>query len=295
LILGLSLLGCTEFGPLSDIPKPFQTEKGTFDMSHIVMADHIVIAPIEGLADTQGAALRALIAQTLVDRGIIATTLAPPQRTSTLRGKVTADPTPKIVWTLLDPDGYRARSFETPVSPSVFEEAPSSSPQMQAAARLVAENFNSARRLSAAPPKPSRARENPRIAVNEDVYGDVNLPTLFILPILGAPGDGNQELDAGIRRALRDQQVALVAAPGPEDFQLQCVVVLAPATGGASQISLYWELKTGQGESVASVDQTNLIESGSLDGSWGTTADLITQAAADSLVQFLAQATQNSQ
>ena len=143
LVLGLlgSLLGCTEFGPLSDIPRPFQTEKGTFDMSHIVMADHIVIEPVEGLPDTQDAALRALIAQTLVDRGIIATTLAPPQRTSVLKGQVVGNPAPKIVWTLFGPDGFRTRSFETLVSYDVLEEGSGTSPELQFAVPLACESL----------------------------------------------------------------------------------------------------------------------------------------------------------
>lgn len=117
IIVALSCLigACTEMGPFSDIPKPYQPRsKGTFDTSQMVMSDHIVVMPIEGLNDDRSTQFRVAIAKALGEHDVLATMEAPPMRTSELHGLFSADPTPVISWTLLDPYDRPSQSFSTP-------------------------------------------------------------------------------------------------------------------------------------------------------------------------------------
>lgn len=304
-LLAILVVGCTELGPLSDIPRPYQPSgKGRSNIGQLAMPNHIVIGPIEGLSTTTSDALRQQLAKALVKRDVLATRIAPIQRTSLLIGQIIQQPSPHIEWQLLDPYGAQRAHLTVAISPDLLLAGEITDPILSQAIKQSATTASemilaqitgqqrpqpqiqtiptetAAAPSYIAPPQPLRPKRQPTQA---------NLPTIFLLPFLGAPGNGNAELAAGIRHSLSVQGVPLTTTPGQESLQLQCIVITGPPRNGTEAIAITWELKTPAGKIVASVDQKNNVPAGSLDGVWGETADLITHSAAQELTAFLTQ------
>ncbi|TNE57989.1 MAG: hypothetical protein EP340_06925 [Alphaproteobacteria bacterium] len=285
----LALSACTELGPFSDIPQPYRPAgKGAFDTAKMIMADHVVVADIEGLDEEIAMPLRKAIARALGENDILATTEAPPMRTSVLAGIFTAVPQPRVLWTLKDPYGAATAHFETDLPLDALTYPETEQETRKSIATIVALHLTGRPQadrpnLTATLPLASNAPASP----NPTLYGDP--PPLYFLPILGAPGDGNRALDRAMRAALQKRGIKVLNAPDPEDLQLQCFVSLRPAEDDQSTIQIFWEIKSPEGKSVASIDQANRILAGALDGAWGPLATDIAEAAADGIAQFLGQ------
>jgi hypothetical protein len=61
------------------------------------------------------------------------------------------------------------------------------------------------------------------------------------------------------------------------------------AKEGKQAIQIDWRVKDPQGKALGTVSQKNEIPEGSLDGSWGKTADAAAAAAAQGIVKLLPQ------
>ena len=114
------------------------------------------------------------------------------------------------------------------------------------------------------------------------------LPSLALLPVTGAPGDGAISLAGALRAILRAAGVGVL--PEDEaDMVVAGVVTVKPGERG-DLISLKWTVRDGDGNSLGAVDQANRIPSGSLDGAWGETAEAVAFGAAEGIVTVLHEA-----
>ena len=109
-----------------------------------------------------------------------------------------------------------------------------------------------------------------------------------IPPVNGAPGDGNAALASALQRELSRQGVSLVDKPGTS-YRVEGKVVMGQAKDGKQPIQIDWRVKDPQGKSLGTVSQKNEIPPGSLDGSWGKTADAAAAAAAQGILKLLPQ------
>jgi hypothetical protein len=105
--------------------------------------------------------------------------------------------------------------------------------------------------------------------------------------VSGAPGDGNSALADALQRELVRQGVRLTSAPG--SYQVEGKVAMGAVKDGKQPIQIDWRVKDAKGASVGTVTQKNTIPPGSLDASWGKTAEAAAAAAAQGIIKLLPQ------
>lgn len=106
--------------------------------------------------------------------------------------------------------------------------------------------------------------------------------------VTGAPGDGNTALASALQSELSRQGVALTdRATGT--YKVEGKVTVGAAKDGKQPIQIDWRVRDPQGKSLGTVSQKNEIPQGSLDGSWGKTADAAAAAAAQGIMKLLPQ------
>lgn len=113
--------------------------------------------------------------------------------------------------------------------------------------------------------------------------GDV---AVVVPTVSGAPGDGNSALSSALQRELSRQGVSMANRPGAS-YRIEGKVALGAAQAGKQSIQIDWLVRDPQGRSLGSVSQKNDIPEGSLDGSWGNTADAAAGAAAQGILKLL--------
>lgn len=112
--------------------------------------------------------------------------------------------------------------------------------------------------------------------------------------ITGAPGDGSTTLRAALQRELTRNGVALTETPSPDTYLVQGQVAMGAGKDGKQPITIDWSVTDPSGKKLGTVSQKNEVPQGSLDGSWGKTADAAAAAAAQGIVKLLPQATQRT-
>lgn len=112
--------------------------------------------------------------------------------------------------------------------------------------------------------------------------------------VTGAPGDGSSSLRAAIQRELARSGIALADTPSPDTYTVEGRVALGAGADGKQPITIDWSVSDPTGKKLGSVSQKNEVPQGSLDGSWGKTADAAAAAAAQGILKLLPQPTQTT-
>ena len=111
--------------------------------------------------------------------------------------------------------------------------------------------------------------------------------TAFVAPVSGAPGDGAAALTAAIRRELERKSVSIVDQPGAGSTKVEGRVSMGQPSGGKQVVQIDWIVTDPAGAQLGIVTQKNTIQQGSLDGSWGATADAAASAASVKISSLL--------
>lgn len=112
--------------------------------------------------------------------------------------------------------------------------------------------------------------------------------------ITGAPGDGSTTLRAALQRELSRSGVPLTESQSPDTYVVQGQVVMGQGKDGKQPITIDWSVTDPSGKKLGTVSQKNEVPQGSLDSSWGKTADAAAAAAAQGIVKLLPQPTQKT-
>ena len=112
--------------------------------------------------------------------------------------------------------------------------------------------------------------------------------------VTGAPGDGSSTLRAALQRELTRSGVALTEAQSPDTYIVEGKVAMGAGKDGKQPITIDWSVTDPSGKKLGTVSQKNEVPQGSLDGSWGKTADAAAAAAAQGIVKLLPQPTQRT-
>jgi Mrp family chromosome partitioning ATPase len=131
-------------------------------------------------------------------------------------------------------------------------------------------------------PEPAAARTT---TASLPSTGDV---AAIVPAVTGAPGDGNTALSSALQRELSRQGVTMANRPGTS-YRIEGKVALGQGQAGKQTIQIDWLVRDPQGRSLGTVSQKNEIPEGSLDGSWGNTADAAAGAAAQGILKLLPQ------
>ncbi len=120
-------------------------------------------------------------------------------------------------------------------------------------------------------------------------------PVKALVPnVGGAPGDGSSSLRTALQRELTRNGVTLTEAQSPDTYIVEGKVLMGAGKDGKQPITIDWSVTDPAGKKLGTVSQKNEVPQGSLDGSWGKTADAAAAAAAQGIVKLLPQAGQKT-
>ncbi len=120
-------------------------------------------------------------------------------------------------------------------------------------------------------------------------------PVKALVPAVGgAPGDGSNSLRAALQRELTRNGVALADTQTGDTYIVEGKVAMGAGKDGKQPITIDWSVTDPSGKKLGTVSQKNEVPQGSLDSSWGKTADAAAAAAAQGIVKLLPQPTQRT-
>ena len=104
-------------------------------------------------------------------------------------------------------------------------------------------------------------------------------PAFLIKAVKGAPGDGNKALTRAMKTALRKSDLTVTEDPRQAKFVIEGRVEISAPVNGRQQAKIIWVVNTMDGDEVGKAVQENAIKAGSLNGTWGRVADIVSSAA----------------
>ncbi|MDP6804908.1 MAG: hypothetical protein QF902_06205 [Rhodospirillales bacterium] len=106
---------------------------------------------------------------------------------------------------------------------------------------------------------------------------------ILVVPVRGAPGDGNDSLTAAVKQALRRRTLFVTDDVAFANYWLEGAVAVGPAREGRQPVQVVWIVSHADGSEIGTVRQGNTVVAGSLDGPWGSLADVIGTAAVEGI------------
>jgi hypothetical protein len=101
-----------------------------------------------------------------------------------------------------------------------------------------------------------------------------------LLPVRGAPGDGNRSLTARMSEQLAGLGFRVQEQADGAQFAVQGVVEMAPGPRGLQRIEIVWTVQRRDGYDLGRVLQLNEVPAGSLNGLWADVAFVVANEAA---------------
>ncbi len=101
-----------------------------------------------------------------------------------------------------------------------------------------------------------------------------------VVPVTGAPGDGNVALTQQMRTILARLGPVVQDTAAGADFIVRGTVKLVPIAGGQQRVEIQWSVAVPSGDERGRVVQLNDVPAGSLNGYWGDVATAVAQEAA---------------
>ncbi len=257
-----------------EVPRPFadapQTEEQVA-LRRPPPARVLVPLPTQlGLTDEGARRFAESLAGALRDQEVPATasaTATPGRRDwRVAAGYETAGANVRLTYALLDEKGERIGTVRAPRTVPVAAWANADPAALDAAAADAAPAIaaltgraDTARR-TAGPAAPAR------------------LPTVAILPVTGAPGDGNDALTAAMREAIGRRGLILQEEAAGSDYVVAGQVHTEPRPAGQLYVEIGWRVTQGQME-LGKVSQLNEVPARSIAGRWGDVAFVVAEEA----------------
>ncbi len=214
----------------------------------------------------------------------------------TIAGAESKDP-----WSQVTPQITQAIADKTALSLSTWlptQANPASVPvaSNQAAPGALGGPSGTAQVAAAASPQPvpapgSQAAAGSVVVATGPTTGSISSGesiTASVPSVVGAPGDGSAALTSAIQRELSKGGVALSdQASASKAYKVEGRVKVGESREGKQPITIDWDVKDPKGKKLGTVSQKNEIPQGSLDGTWGKTADAAAAAAAQGILKLL--------
>lgn len=112
------------------------------------------------------------------------------------------------------------------------------------------------------------------------------LPTVAILPVTGAPGDGNSMLTLAMREAVGRRGLILQEEPSGADYVVAGRVETEPRPGGQVYVEIGWRVTQGSLE-LGKVSQLNEVPARAISTRWGDVAYVVAEEASGGVRQVL--------
>jgi len=114
---------------------------------------------------------------------------------------------------------------------------------------------------------------------------------LRLIPVRGAPGDGNQALTARLRDFLNNRGYVVQELADGAAFGVTAEVTVSPAPAGQQRVEIQWIVSRRDGEELGRVFQINEVRAASLDRFWGDVAYAAAEEAAGGVQTIIRNAT----
>ena len=109
-----------------------------------------------------------------------------------------------------------------------------------------------------------------------------------LLPVTGAPGDGNASLTKQMRSHLTALGPVVQDTPAGADFTVQGNVRMVSIGGGQQRVEIQWSVKAANGDERGKVVQLNDIPAGALNRYWADVAVVVASEASGGVNDVIA-------
>lgn len=140
-----------------------------------------------------------------------------------------------------------------------------------------------------APPEDPAAAtpETPSTKPAEQKSAAREIKAVSVTAVKGAPGQGNSELTAAMKKTLRSAGWPVIDAPREDAITIAGNVSLGEVKGKGQTVALSWTVKTYDGTVLGTIKQANTVPAGSLDKSWGEAAGYAAEAGATGIYDLI--------
>jgi hypothetical protein len=124
--------------------------------------------------------------------------------------------------------------------------------------------------------------------MRSDPHSLYNRPAkVFVPPVTGAPGDGNDSLTVQMRRELVKHGEVVQETASGVDFTVAGHVNAVPIAGGQLRVEIQWRMSDASGHDLGMVLQLNEVPPDTVTGYWGDVALAVAQEAAGGVHETL--------
>lgn len=261
-LAGLALFALAACG---DLPQPFRGNPGGMAGRLAVPPPfRLAVPPPEAamLSATESEAFAKAVAAALLKREVPAVADAPMPLDWRLAVDMRLEGNRVVPrYALFDPDGAPQGVAEGSAIPARDWSRPN--------AALLADVANDASRRAA---ELLLRAEAARKSTNPAALAAAGPPRVYLLPVRGAPGDGNDSLTARMRDSLGDYGILAQEVADGAGFAADGRVNVVPVGRGMQRVEILWIVSRRDGQELGRVLQMNEIPSGLLDRHWGDIA-----------------------
>lgn len=125
------------------------------------------------------------------------------------------------------------------------------------------------------------------VPAKKEKKGDVVIKAVAVPTVKGARGEGNSELTAAMRNALKDAGWPVLNTTRKDALTVQGRVTIGKANGATQAVKIVWDVLTPDGKHLGDLKQDNAVPAGSLDQSWGENAQYAADAAAEGIFKLI--------
>ena len=261
-LAGLALLALAACG---DLPQPFRGNPGGMAGRLVVPPPYRLAIPIPDaamLTATESEAFAKAMAEALLKREVptVADTPLPLDWRLAVDMRLEGN---RVVprYALFDPDGAPQGVTEGNAIPARDWARPS-------AALFVDVANDAARRAADLLLRAEAARKS----TAPSALTAAGPPRVYLLPVRGAPGDGNESLTARMRDSLGDNGILAQEVADGAGFATDGRVNVVPVGRGMQRVEILWIVSRRDGQELGRVLQMNEIPAGLLDRHWGDIA-----------------------
>jgi hypothetical protein len=261
-LAGLALLALAACG---DLPQPFRGNPGGMAGRLVVPPPYRLAIPIPDaamLTATESEAFAKAMAEALLKREVptVADTPLPLDWRLAVDMRLEGN---RVVprYALFDPDGAPQGVTEGSAIPARDWARPS-------AALFVDVANDAARRAADLLLRAEAARKS----TAPSALTAAGPPRVYLLPVRGAPGDGNESLTARMRDSLGDNGILAQEVADGAGFATDGRVNVVPVGRGMQRVEILWIVSRRDGQELGRVLQMNEIPAGLLDRHWGDIA-----------------------
>lgn len=261
-LAGLALLALAACG---DLPQPFRGNPGGMAGRLVAPPPYRVAVPRPEsalLSGTESEAFASAIAQALLRREVPAVAEDPLPLDWRLSVDMRLEGNRVVPrYALFDPDGAPQGVAEGSAIPARDWSRPNPT--------LLADVANDASRRAADLLLRAEAARKSTVPSALTAAGP---PRVYLLPVRGAPGDGNESLTARMREALGDYGILAQDVADGAGFAADGRVNVVSTRRGMQRVEILWIVSRRDGQDLGRVLQMNEIPAGLLDRFWGDIA-----------------------